>query len=341
MIQNILITIFVPVFNGEKYLNETLISIQNQTYKNIEVLLVDDSSTDGSKTILDTFANFDNRFRVFEKENGGNVSVSWNFIKPEIKGDFVFYSSQDDIFSPDLIQKMVSRYEETQAETIVPDMEYYYENNPNNKKIKGFYGNRSVVINGRQACEASIYWNIHGFALIKSNLILNEFFFEDAFDTDELISRILFFKSNKVAFCEGTFYYRQDNSQAITKNFSTKNFYALTTSFRLYGFLKVNNFDMKYVIEIKQAMLHSYIYLLGMVKHYNFISETEKGNVSDYLANFRKTHFSNSFYLSNSSDAIRLFKIKYLLLLLIFITPFLFSFLVNKNSYKIQKKQLS
>ena len=84
MIQNILITIFVPVFNGEKYLNETLISIQNQTYKNIEVLLVDDSSSDGSKTILDTFANFDNRFRVFEKENGGNVSVSWNFIKPEI-----------------------------------------------------------------------------------------------------------------------------------------------------------------------------------------------------------------------------------------------------------------
>ena len=54
MIQNILITIFVPVFNGEKYLNETLISIQNQTYKNIEVLLVDDSSSDGSKIRADS-----------------------------------------------------------------------------------------------------------------------------------------------------------------------------------------------------------------------------------------------------------------------------------------------
>lgn len=338
MIKNGLVTIFVPVYNGEKYLNETLISIQNQTYINIEVLLVDDSSTDGSKVILDTFAISDNRFRVFEKVNGGNVSVSWNFIKPEIKGDFVFYSSQDDIFSKDLIQNMVSKYEETLAETIVPDMEYYYESNPNNKKIIGFYGDRSIVVSGRQACEASIYWNIHGFALIKSNLILNEVFFEDAFDTDELISRILFFKSNKVAFCKGTFYYRQDNSQAITKNFSAKNFYALTTTFRLYDFLKENHFDLKYVLDIKQTLLHSYIYLLAMLKHYVFISETEKETVSKYLVNFRKTYFKNSFYLSNCSDAVRLFKIKYLLLLLIFKTPFLFYCLVDKNSNRIQKK---
>ena len=198
MTQNVLVSVFVPVYNGENYLKETLTSIQNQTYKNIEVLLVDDSSTDGSIAILNAFAERDNRFRVFEKENGGNVSVSWNFIKPELKGDFVFYASQDDIFSLDLIEKMVERQQETQAETIVPDMEYYFENKQDNKKIIGYFGDHSVVISGKQASEASIYWNIHGFALIKSSLILEEVFFEDAFDTDELISRILFFKSNKL-----------------------------------------------------------------------------------------------------------------------------------------------
>ena len=61
----------MPVFNGENYLNETLSSIKNQTYSNIEVLLVDDSSTDGSKIILDKFGNEDDRFKVFLKENGG------------------------------------------------------------------------------------------------------------------------------------------------------------------------------------------------------------------------------------------------------------------------------
>ena len=133
-IPDILVTIFVPVFNGEKYLNETLRSIRNQTYKNIEVLLVDDSSTDGSKIILDKFEDEDNRFRVFVKENGGMVPISFNFIMPKIKGDYVFYSSQDDMFSIDLIEKMVEKQQETKADIIIPDMEYYYENSKSNKK---------------------------------------------------------------------------------------------------------------------------------------------------------------------------------------------------------------
>jgi len=169
--QDMLVTIFVPVFNGEKYLNETLTSIQNQTYPNIEVLLVDDSSTDGSKIILDKFNNDDKRFKVFVKKNGGMAPRSWNFIMPEIKGDFTFYASQDDIFSIDLVEKMVQKQLETKAEMVLPDMEYYYENGSNNKKTIGFNGDRNVVLTGKEACLASLNWSIHGFALIKTSLL--------------------------------------------------------------------------------------------------------------------------------------------------------------------------
>ena len=100
MINDLLISVFVPVYNGEKYLERTLLSIQQQTYANIEVLLVDDSSTDGSLEILKRFAEEDSRFKVFVKENGEIVAKSMNFIIPIIKGDFFFYSSQDDLFSP-------------------------------------------------------------------------------------------------------------------------------------------------------------------------------------------------------------------------------------------------
>ena len=76
MLQDTLVTIFMPVYNGKKYLNETLTSIINQTYKNFEVLLVDDSSTDNSLFILKEFEKKDSRFKVFSKPNGGMVAFA-------------------------------------------------------------------------------------------------------------------------------------------------------------------------------------------------------------------------------------------------------------------------
>ena len=134
MNNNLLITIFVPVFNGEKYLVKTLTSIKQQTYTNIEVLLVDDSSEDGSLQIISQYAQEDKRFKVYVKENGGMVAHSLNFISPKIRGDYFFYSSQDDILSVDLIEKMVQKQNETAADCIVPNMEFYFENKPNNRK---------------------------------------------------------------------------------------------------------------------------------------------------------------------------------------------------------------
>ena len=274
--QDLLVTIFVPVFNGEKYLNETLSSIKNQTYSNIEVLLVDDSSSDGSKIILDKFGNEDYRFKVFLKENGGMAASSWNYIKPEIKGDFVFYSSQDDIFSLDLVEKMVQKQLETKADMVLPDMEYYYENGKNNKNIIGINGNRNVVLTGKEACSASLNWNIHGFALIKSSMLIEEFFPEDAYDSDDFITRKLFLKSDKVVFSKGVFYYRQDNSNAITKTFSKKNFYTLNSVLRLYYLLEENNFNKNNIINIQFSLLLKYLKLTSIYQFYEFDSKTEK-----------------------------------------------------------------
>lgn len=85
MNKDLLISVFIPVYNGEKYLERTLQSIQQQTYANFEILLVDDSSTDGSLEILNQFAEKDARFKVFIKENGGIVAKSMNFILPKSK----------------------------------------------------------------------------------------------------------------------------------------------------------------------------------------------------------------------------------------------------------------
>lgn len=314
---SLLITIFVPVFNGEKYLNETLLSIKNQTYSNIEVLLVDDSSTDGSKIILDKFVSEDNRFKVFIKENGGMTSVSWNFVIPKIQGDFVFYASQDDVFSIDLIEKMVEKQKETLADTILPDMEYYFENGQNNKKTIGLNGDRNAILTGRKALEESLNWNIHGFALIKSSLIIEEFFPEDTFDSDDFITRKLFLKSNKVVFCEGTFFYRQDNPQAITKTFSKKNFYTLNSALRLHQLLEYNNFDKKRIVNLQFALLLKYLQLSTFCLIYDFDTVVEKETIASFLKEFQKKNFTNTFFDSNRNYAIKKMKIRFVLLVLV------------------------
>lgn len=323
---DLLISVFVPVYNGEKYLERTLQSIQQQTYVNIEVLLVDDSSTDGSLKILNQFAEKDARFKIFVKKNGGIVAKSMNFILPKIQGDFFFYSSQDDLFSLDLIEKMVLRQQETFADAVLPDMEFYFEDNKNNAQIIGLNGNKKIELTGKAACLASLNWNIHGFALFNSNVIQAEFFPEDAFDSDEYVTRKLFLNSNKVVFSDGIFYYCQDNANAITKSFSKKNFYVLNSSWKLYLLLKENNFDEEVIFKKQLGLMQQYLDFCLHFETYIFESEEDKNEINLFLNDFKKNYLNANFQYYNFNYVIRKFKLKYVAFLLIIKKPMLFRF---------------
>lgn len=230
------IAVFIPIYNGAQYLQSTLQSVLEQTYRNFSVYCVNDSSTDNSMEIIKEFSVTDSRIILYNKEQGGGTAKSWNFILPKIKEDFIFYMSQDDLISSDVFKNMIERYEATDADCILPDI-WFYEGKNNNQKISGVDGDRSKVISGLEAFQKSLQWQIHGFALRKTELYRDEHFFTDTFDTDEFMSRKLFYKSRKVAFSSGSFFYRQDNPQAITKNFSNKNYYSLLTYLRVYDLI--------------------------------------------------------------------------------------------------------
>jgi len=317
MKQDVLISIFIPVFNGEKYLEETLLTIKNQTYKNIEILLVDDSSIDGSLNILNNFARQDSRFKVYEKTNGGMTAASWNFILPKITGDFIFYSSQDDLFSENLVEEMVKKQKQTKADTVLPDMEFYFSNKRDNKKIIGLNGKRDVILSGKQACVESLTWKIHGFTLSAKKLYENEFFPEDAFDSDEFITRKILFKSNKVVFSEGIFFYRQDNPNAITKTITKKNFYVLNTLKRVLDFLEENNFNQKIVLLAQFDLYRKLIKYSALYKIFHFDSQKDKKEIRAFLKQFKERNCtSNSiFRVIKFSEGKLRFKLKILYLI--------------------------
>jgi glycosyltransferase involved in cell wall biosynthesis len=329
MDDSLFISVFIPVYNGENYLRETLLSIQNQSYTYFEVLMVDDSSTDSSLQILNEFAKVDSRFKVFTKENGGMVANSMNFIRPKIRGDYFFYASQDDLFSSDLFEKMVQRQIETDADSILPDMEVFYEKQINNKQIIGLNGNRKVELSGKLACEKSLTWKIHGFALFRSRLVKAEFFPEDAFDSDEYVTRKLFLNSNKVVFSEGVFYYRQDNPNAITKTFGKKNFYILNSSWKLYLLIKQNTFSDAVIFSQQIGILQQYADIYSTFRNCRFEVASEKVDVEIFLADFKKKHLTNSFLFHNFRFIILNLKWKYILWVIIYETSFLFRLVIN------------
>lgn len=104
-------SIIVPVYNAEKYLKSCLDSITNQTYSNLEVLLIDDGSKDNSGNICDTYSASDSRFKTFHLNNGG-VSRARNYGLAHASGRYVTFIDSDDTIEPDALETYLSAFQD-------------------------------------------------------------------------------------------------------------------------------------------------------------------------------------------------------------------------------------
>lgn len=110
-----LITVIVPIYNVETYLNKCVSSIRQQSYENLEIILVDDGSTDNCPQICDCLMNMDDRIRVIHQENGGR-SVARNRGLEEAKGEYLIFVDGDDWIETNCIQtlyELSKKYEST------------------------------------------------------------------------------------------------------------------------------------------------------------------------------------------------------------------------------------
>ena len=104
------ISIIMPVYNSEKYVSEAIESVCNQSYKNWELLIVNDGSVDLSAEIIENYAKKDTRITVFHKQNEG-VSIARNYALDKISGEYVTFIDSDDVYHVDRLKKMVQVFE--------------------------------------------------------------------------------------------------------------------------------------------------------------------------------------------------------------------------------------
>lgn len=117
-----LVSVIVPVYNVEKYIEKCIESLRSQTWKKLEILLVDDGATDNSGYICDMYAQKDPRIRVLHKRNGG-LSDARNYGALRAKGKYICFIDGDDAVSPHLVKKTVACGEKTKADMIFYDFE--------------------------------------------------------------------------------------------------------------------------------------------------------------------------------------------------------------------------
>ena len=109
------LSIIIPVYNVRQWLEETVNSVLNQTFRDFELILVDDGATDGSGALCDAFAAADNRVKVIHQENAG-VSAARNAGLDAAQGEFIGWVDSDDIIEADMFQRLVSLAQSNNAE---------------------------------------------------------------------------------------------------------------------------------------------------------------------------------------------------------------------------------
>ena len=121
------VSVIIPVYNVETYLRQCLDSVCAQTMKEIEIICVDDGSTDSSPLILKEYAEKDDRIKVLIQKNGG-AGAARNYGLRESRGEYLSFLDSDDFFEPDMLEEAYKSIEEYQADFVVFESDQYHMN---------------------------------------------------------------------------------------------------------------------------------------------------------------------------------------------------------------------
>lgn len=231
-----MISILMPVYNVEKYIENTLQSIQKQTYEDFEVIMVDDGSTDKSGEIADAWAKEDKRFRVIHTENRG-VSAARNTALSEVKGDYIFFMDSDDIILPETLEEMYNELIHNEADIISGNLFYTDENNKplnkiNKKSPVEYEALTNIEYLDKLCGKNANYYCTSTNKLFKKELFNNITYPVGKINEDEARIHEIIFKAKKIITLKKRYYNYIKHPQSITGSKITPKNLAREEAFR-------------------------------------------------------------------------------------------------------------
>lgn len=265
------ISVIIPVYNVEQYLEKCLDSILNQTYKNIEIILVNDGSIDKSGVICDEYSRKYNNIKVFHKENGG-VSSARNLGIDNATGQYLAFVDPDDYIDPNMYEILVKKIVETNSDIAMCSFVYVKEN----ENIVEDNSDETLVFDKEEVLRR-YYTAIKPFnaSFLCNKLFKKELFKEVRLDTEliiqedtEVLIRI-FNKIKLVVYVGIPLYSYLIRSGAATEGEISKG--KVTTDISL---LKIYEYTEKNFPRYKSIALNNYVIcsfniIIGIIKNYD------------------------------------------------------------------------
>lgn len=267
-----LVCVIVPVYNSEEYLHTCIKSIMDQSYNNIEILLIDGCSTDNSGKICDEYAVSDKRVMVIHKKDNGPAEARNTGIKNS-KGEFIFFLDSDDYIEIDAIKLLIDSYKEHKADLIIGDFKKIKNGIVENRNDISLSGNklltkRDLTDYSRSYLKKPNRYLLFAFSwgrLFKSSIIKNNNIF---FNVDLHTFEDVAFNFDYLNYTNEAFFLKQP----IYNHIIHDSYLSATMSIggnpkKLFGYKQalasIGNF-LKYSVtdaEIKKEVGHAYIFL--------------------------------------------------------------------------------
>lgn len=215
------VSVVIPVYNVERFLQECVDSVLCQTFKDFEIILVDDGATDSSGVICDEYSKNDNRIKVIHRKNGG-LSAARNTGLDAANGEYVYFLDSDDWIKKETLEKLVGLAESDKADVVFFDAFVFFtdcEENPNVYKYerskKYETANGQVVLKKLLATDE--YRTAVPLMLFKTQYLKNNAltFREGILHEDELFTFLVYNANGIISHCHEEFYARRMRAESI------------------------------------------------------------------------------------------------------------------------------
>lgn len=243
MDQNTLISVIVPVYNVEEYLNRCVDSILAQTYQNLEIILVDDGTKDNCDKICDDYAAKDPRIKVIHKENGG-LSSARNAGIDIARGEYLGFVDSDDWIEPEMYEHMLKTARKYDVKLVCAGR--YDFSSRRNEKTVGLCPEREEVITGMELLGRVFTWNRCDSAAW-DKLYHRSLFAEIRYPLGQISEDVaMFYKLaelvDRAAMCDKPFYnYYHRPGSITTAKLSEKTFHFPRHTAVIYDYIRENH----------------------------------------------------------------------------------------------------
>lgn len=262
-----LLSIIVPIYNVEQYLDRCIQSILNQTYQNLEIILVDDGATDCSGAIADSYAAKDKRIKVFHKENGG-LSDARNYGLEHVTGDYILFIDSDDFIVNIMCERLITVASSNNAD-IVSCNYYIYRGDDDNsihtmsvqddkRTFTGMDMLRYYLLK-TEPFDLNVVWN-KIFKLDLFNGVEPVRFPKGRVQEDNFTIFRLFLNANSIVTVNEPLYYYVQRAGSIMANF-TRRFMIDTIESHMYMSDYLMNHCSSVKNELQLYLLNSYVEL--------------------------------------------------------------------------------